>query len=242
MLRTRRLVPLVLVAALGATALTGCRSEPWVAAYTAGRTVTEKDVDAIVDDARAKADELNRSNRRAIDPMTGEAVQPAKAPNRALVLQTMLANDIYRQLFAKRQLTPVEARAAAQFASSEGFPLDSRYGTARVEMYGYLVAYIRSLQPTQPTEAELRDVYRRARVAGAEWAKEPFEQVVDEQINVEAVQVAYAGVPPLTEAVNGAHVKLNPRYRGLEIPLLPFNDTALISAVGVPLAPAAHGA
>src|SRR5690242_15564510 len=50
MQRARRLALVAVLALLGALALTGCRSEPSVAAYVGDQKIMVKDIDGVIDD------------------------------------------------------------------------------------------------------------------------------------------------------------------------------------------------
>ena len=66
MLLARRVVLVAVSAVLGGMALTGCRSEPTVAAYLDQKKITEADVDALIKDATAAAalpEERGRTRR-----------------------------------------------------------------------------------------------------------------------------------------------------------------------------------
>ena len=71
MQRLRRLVPLAMVAVLGVAGLTGCRSNPTVAAYIGGQQVGQKSVNSMVDELSKAVDALPAESRSSILTCSG---------------------------------------------------------------------------------------------------------------------------------------------------------------------------
>jgi len=95
MQRVRRGALVAVLALVGALVLTGCRSEPGIAAYVGSEKITIDQVEALVD----AVDKVNAG--RTAD------VQPGPVPiSRQLVLALMVYGDLAHQLVSDRSLTP----------------------------------------------------------------------------------------------------------------------------------------
>jgi hypothetical protein len=226
MQRARRLASLAVVVAIGMLALTGCRSAPAVAAYVGNQKITDKRVDEILADVEKKL--------AAADQSAGQASATATAaptlPPRTSIVSTLVLNTVCDRLAADRgtKFTTVDINQVAQ---AEQLPVTSTYVAERTKLYSCLGG-VETGATTAPTEAELREIYKRGTAAGAIPKDQTFEQIAP-QLDGDQLRGALAAKHTLTDVVAKYKVTVNPRYRPLELPLLSFSGAA--AAVSVPL-------
>lgn len=224
----RRVLAAAAAAALVVTVLTGCRSDPRVAAYVDGKTITEAQVDSMVADAKKAADQ----NAQAAQ---GNSVH---VPTRAEAVSVLTTQEIARQTLADKSLTKAQidaGRVAQQF----GVPAGSSYAGALTDVIASIIALANSVGNSQPSDADLRDVYDRA-VAGGLAAPDTFDQIKPQLLQVNGLPQDISARNELARSAAHSTVSVNPRYTPLEFPVetLSTQDGRSFVAVALPLGPA----
>jgi hypothetical protein len=210
-----RLASIVVIAAVGVLALSGCRSQPGVAAYIGAQQITENQVTGIVDDVKRKI----------------PAGAQATPPTRDAVVSTLVLSDICQRLTAEKGLQPQGKPPADQVAMLLGVPVNSTYAQQRVDLYGCLSG-VPAGQPVAPTPQELAAVVARGKAGGVIPPNVP-EQVAAQQLDGTQLRAALASRKAIADAVARYAVTVNPRYRPLEFPVLSFQGNVV--ALSVPL-------
>lgn len=207
----RRMVSLAVLAVLGVAALTGCRTEPTVAAYVNQSRVTEEQVDHMVADATTAA------------AMPEE--QGTRAPGRADVVSTIVLDQLCEQVHAKLGFTKPQI-STEQIKQSEGAPSVSQYAKVRANLWSCLSGV--PVGATEPSDAELREIYDLAKAAGAVDA--PYQDIKDQLGADQSVRQAVAIDRAMTEAARANDISVNPRYRPLTFPVFTLqNGDAIVS-------------
>ncbi|MDG4793293.1 hypothetical protein [Micromonospora sp. WMMD1082] len=222
-MRVRRLVAVASVA-VGIVALTGCRSEPGVAAYVGEHRITEDAVTEVIDDARAK----NPTPTEAADVLPGQEPQ---LPGRSQVVSTLVLSEVCERVSAAEGYRSQGEVDPAQVAQGLGLNPETRYVRQVAELYSCLSG-IPVGAPVAPTEQELIDLVAAGKRAGAVPPEVTVEQAAT-QLDGDQLRQALAHRDSLSEAVETYDVTVNPRYRPLVFPVLSFSGQAM--AVGVPL-------
>ncbi|MFG1776143.1 hypothetical protein ACGFIR_05655 [Micromonospora sp. NPDC049051] len=226
-MRARRLVAVASVA-LGLVALSGCRTEPGVAAYVGDLRITEDAVTEVLDDVRAK------NPTPTGQPEAPEGQPPAQAPQlpgRSQIVSMLVLTEVCERLSAEKNYQPRGQVAPEQVAQQLRLTPDTGYVRRSAELYSCLSG-VPPVAQAQPTAQELADVVAAGRRAGAIPADMPDEEAAA-RLDGEQLRAALATRKPLAEAVTAYDVTVNPRYRPLEFPVLSFSDNA--PAVSVPL-------
>ncbi len=222
-MRARRLVAVASVA-VGLVALSGCRSEPGVAAYVGDHRITEDAVTGIIDDVRAK----NPTPTEAVESIPGQEV---RLPGRTEVVSTLLLGEVCERVSAAEGYRSQGQADPAQVAQQLGLSPDTDYVRRVAELYTCLSG-IPVGAPVAPTEQELADLVAAGKRAGAIPADVTVEQAAP-QLDGDQLRQALANRDSLAAAVKAHDVTVNPRYRPVEFPLLSFSGNVV--AVGVPL-------
>ncbi|MDG4802890.1 hypothetical protein [Micromonospora sp. WMMD980] len=219
-MRARRLVAVASVA-VGLVALSGCRTEPGVAAYIGDHRVTEDQVTSILDEVRG-----------------GLASQPATAgqadallPPRDQVVATLVLSDVCRALSADKGYQPKAQVTPEQVAQQTGLPADSTYPKKVAEFYT-CVSGVPVGESTAPSKEDLAAVVAAGRAAGA-IPPDVSDADAAGQLDGEQLRSALATRKALADAIDGYDVSVNPRYRPLAFPVLTFKGD--VPAVSVPL-------
>jgi hypothetical protein len=205
----RRVSQVAVLALVGVATLTGCRTEPTVAAYVDQTKITEAQVDRLIADA----------TRAAAKPEERGTAAPGRSDVVATLVLGRVCEDVRAKLgFAKQPVSTEQVR------QSEGVPSVSRYAQLRADLYSCLTAVPYADQT--PTEAELRDIYDRAVAAGlvGQSYEETREQLLSDQGIVQRIAIDRA----MTQAAKDANVSVNPRYRPLEFPLIPVENGSIM--------------
>jgi hypothetical protein len=227
MFHARRVVSIAVVAALGLTGLSGCRSDPSVAAYVDGETISHDQVEAMYDDAEAKlvrAVEDFRANQ-PVDPSASPTAspEPIQMPITRKDIVTMLVG---RQLMAglaeAKGVQPAEV-AAEQVEQNVQLPRNSAYVQQYAEFQGYFQALVEDLPPAELTEEDLREVHRRIQRSGGlpdlQGTYEEFVAKLDAQSR-DTLARAIAVRDLFYEQVEKVDATVNPRYAPAELPLV----------------------
>ncbi|GLY25335.1 hypothetical protein [Micromonospora sp. NBRC 101691] len=237
-MRARRLVAVASVA-VGLVALSGCRSEPGVAAYVGDQRITEEAVTRILDELRDDA-AASTPEQPAPDQPAGQPGAPGeqRLPSRGEVVSTLVLGDVCKRLSADKGYRPQTQVPVEQVSQQLGYPTDTTYPQRVAELYTCLSG-VPSGQPVAPSEQEMTDLVEAGKAAGAIPAEVTVEQAAT-QLDGEQLRTALATRNALAEAVEGYDVTVNPRYRPLSFPVLSFAGN--VAAVSVPLGEAGSDA
>ncbi|MDG4828597.1 hypothetical protein O7627_04665 [Solwaraspora sp. WMMD1047] len=235
MQRVRRLASIAVIAALGATALSGCRSEPGVAAYIGDTKITEERVTAIIDEIRAvreaeaaeapAGEQSPGAEQPPVDPQ-----QPAgevTLPERTEVVTMLLLNELCERLAADRGWQPQQQITPDQVAERFGIPADSGWAREQARSYTCFPS-LPTPQPVVPTAEELAEVIERGREAGFV-PPEVSDADAAARLDGEQLRTALGQRDLFAEAFAAYDVTVNPRYRPLEYPVLKFQASTLVS-------------
>jgi hypothetical protein len=231
-MQSARRYALLAALTLGAgLALTGCRSDPAVAAYVGGDTITEAQVDALIADAHA----AGKQTPAAASPGT-----QASQLSRSSVVTILVLGKVCDQLKAKQHFTPqpIGAERAGQIG---GVPATSKYALELDKTYSCLSAV--PIPPNaQPTDAEIRDIYDRAKAKGL--VNAPYDQIKAQIAGDQTVQQAIAVNRTLDSMVSDGDVRVNPRYRPMEFTIsdLGTNEPLVVLTMGEPASDAVRDA
>jgi hypothetical protein len=221
MQRARRFASIAVVAALGSIVLSGCRSEPDVAAYLGDKRITEDQVTAVIDEVQEK-----------IQPDSG-----MRAPARDQVLGTMVFGELCARLTAERGYRSPGQILPEQVAQQFGVPADTAYARHTADLLSCLGG-VPAENLAAPTEEQLADVVARGKAGGA--LPDTYSLSDAAELDGDQLRTALATRKLLTEAAEEFDITVNPRYRPLEYPLLSFQGN--VAAVSVPLGEADSGA
>ncbi|XTZ17644.1 hypothetical protein ACQSSU_09895 [Micromonospora echinospora] len=237
-MRARRLVAVASVA-VGLVALSGCRSEPGVAAYVGDQRITEEAVTRILDELRDDA-AASTPQQPAPGQPTGQPGAPGeqRLPGRGEVVSTLVLGQVCQRLSAEKGYRPQNQVPVEQVSQQLGYPTDTTYPQRVAELYTCLSG-VPSGQPVAPTEQEMADLVKAGKAAGAIPEEVTVEQAAT-QLDGQQLRTALATRNALAEAVEGYDVTVNPRYRPLAFPVLSFSGN--VAAVSVPLGEAGSDA
>jgi hypothetical protein len=182
---------LALVVALG-LALTGCRSQPQVAAYVGDKQYTNDDVD-----------------RYGVK--TGEL--------RQLVLSSLVVRDVgtplVKEMKAKTPNPDVEGAAKAF-----NLPSDSPAAKLIADASAVVQALSATVPPVPPTEEFQREVFAGLTFQGQLVSKYTKFEQIRQLLSQEQIGSGFAVRSVLDQAVTKAHVTVNPRYVPLRYPMV----------------------
>jgi transposase-like protein len=215
MQRARRLAPIVVVAAVGILALSGCRSQPSAAAYVGDRQITEDQVTGIVDEVKQK-------------PVAGTEAKP---PTRKMVVSVLVLNDVCQRFSADEKLQAKQQAPVDQVAQQFGVAPETEFAKQTAQLYTCLSG-VPTGEPVAPTQAELTELGKVAKAAGAIEATVPDAEA-GKQLDGEQLQAALGNRKAIADAVARFDVTVNPKYRPLDFPILSFQGGT--AAVSVPL-------
>jgi hypothetical protein len=226
MQRARRLASVAVVASMAVTGLSACRSAPDVVAYigTGAQLVkiTTDQVAAIYDDAKAEATGPRQNTDGSVD-------QPTKV-TRQQIVSTLIANRVLRAYGQANGLTPT-ALPADQVAQSMFLNTSAKFVPVYSEYIGYLQAMLAKIKQTQPTEAEVRDIFDRLVAAGGVPATTTFESWVSglaqqDQQTISARLELKRELQPVAAKLD---IDVNPRYESA------FSVLQTVDQAGTPL-------
>ncbi|SCE73460.1 hypothetical protein [Micromonospora mirobrigensis] len=234
-MRARRLVAVASVA-VGLVALSGCRTEPGVAAYVGDHRITEDAVTTILDELKGKLPTQEPTQA----PAGQESAAPAasRLPARSQVVSTLVLLDVCKKASEEKGYRAQGQVQPQQVAQQFGLPADAAYPQRVAELYTCLSG-VPAGEPVAPTQEELTALVTAGKKAGAIPPEVTVEQAAG-QLDGDQLRSALATRKTLAEAVTGYDVTVNPRYRPLAFPVLSFSgDTPAIS---VPLGEAGNDA
>jgi hypothetical protein len=212
MQRARRLAAVVTVALVGSLVLTGCQSNPTVAAYVGKTEITEKQVSAVVDDFNQK-----NATAAAASPAPDQPQEQKPEPlSRVDALTAMVLQEGCAQLAREKGFRPASTTTAEDYAKSRGIPATSQYAAIFAELITCASGVPQAT--VAPTEAELRALYDRAVAAGMLQQPVPsFEQIKAQLAQDQGVQQAFATKALYNTIASDERVVVNPRYRPLTV-------------------------
>ena len=196
-------------------ALTGCRSSPTAAAYVGPTQYSVSNVEQLSAEVRGN---------QAVD-----------LPSQQDVAEMYVMRDVAKRIVDEKGWK-VQRLDRAAIAQQLGLKADSKYVALRVEVEEYLGALGQNAPAVAPTDADLRDVYDRAKAAGLVQPGQTFE-AIKPQIDSPQLRSALGARKLLTDGMKKYNVTVNPRYKPAEWPLLRFSGNK--PAVVVPMDPRA---
>lgn len=228
MYRARRLASVAVTAALAVAGLSACRSAPDVAAYVGPAKITEQRVTDVLKGAQANQ----------VTAASGQQVTPI---SRQDVVDTLVGLDVMRELAKKHNVTATTIDPA-QVAQALGVRAQAEYVGLFTEYRGLLNALSTGIQPAQPTQADLRDVYTRLTKGGANPDGASFEQFTgglaqqDQQTLAQNIGLRNK----LEPEIGKLNATVNPRYKSPELPLVSTKTSQdkVLPLVVIRLAPA----
>lgn len=220
MQRMRRLSSVALLtvlAVLGAGALTGCRSDPAVAAYVGDRQLTQSSVDDLEAELADAVDEVAEGTSERFD----------HASLRRLILSSMVVEEVGAKIAEDRRVAVPKAdpSAAAELfgltsnpALAEAFTT-TRFATLISTAITTLGALAGDVEPVTPSEADQRELYDTLVLNGGGQlpAFDRVRSVFDRQNIGRELRVREL----FSEELKDRHVTVNPRYAplGFQIPV-----------------------
>ncbi|MFC6019485.1 hypothetical protein ACFP2T_25165 [Plantactinospora solaniradicis] len=232
MQRARRLASIAVIAVLGTTVLSACRSDSTVAAYVGDRKITEDEVTKVLDDARSKVPPGGHVPSAAADPSTppdpntppGEA--EVKAPTRSEVVRVLVMEEVCQRFAAGKNFTSPQRPPADEWAKQQGLPPGSRYVEDSLDL-AICVAGIPEGQ-AEPTKEELKALVALGKSTNAV-PQDAKDDEAGKQLDQPQLRSGLALRNTLAQAVADQNVTINPRYRPLEYPVLFLGGTPAVS-------------
>jgi hypothetical protein len=199
MQRARRMALVAALALAAGLALTGCRSQPSVAAYVGDHRYTQADVDRIFNEVKDKP-------------------EPAVPATRQRIVRLLVLRDLAKQVATARkvQVKPI----GADFGQVLNLPTDSAYVKLYQNFYELQSALGEVAQPAKATDDDLFGFYR-AGVAAGVFPAGASDEVVRQQLgNNEGVMAVFGLRDLLAAEGDREHVRVNPRFGPLAMPQL----------------------
>jgi hypothetical protein len=208
----RRLLTVAAAGVLAIAALAGCRAEPGKAAYVGSTAYTDKQVKQVADQiGGAKVD------------FSGTAG----------VTELYVMRDVAQRLVTEKGWKGSQSFSATQVAGTFGVSADSEYARLRAEVQTVLEAIKEHAAPAKPTEADLRDIYSRAKAGGLITSPDQTFEAVSPNLDSPELEAALGARAALADAIKRYDVAISPRYSPAQYPLLSFQSG--VAAVVLPL-------
>jgi hypothetical protein len=232
MFHARRLASAVAVAAVALTGLSACRSAPDVAAYRDSGNITTADVQRIYDDAKTKAGAAASPTPAATADATA---QPTPFPlTQGAVLDTMISHDVLSGLAQKHNATlPDIAQALPQYAQLLHLPATAEYVRMYVEVEAYQYVLNQAGTGGNPTPAELQQVFQKLKDNQLVDPSSTEQQFVA-GLSADAKKTLGSAIATKNEVrdeLAAQHVRLNPRFGTIEVPIYTQRDQNTGAAV-----------
>lgn len=199
---SRRLASMAVVASLTVAGLSACRSEPAVAAYVGNDRITEKRVEAIMDDARSA--------------LNGTALPISRAD----VVNVLVSHDLIERVAARHNVQLPSDLSYDQFATLVKLPAKTEYVRLYAQFTALQYTVEQSITSTETlTDDDLKDVFQRLT---ANNALEPgttfdsFKGTVPADVTKD-LQAAVALRKEVHAVADPLKVTINPRYQPLEL-------------------------
>ena len=213
------------------TVLTGCHSDPRVAAYVDGVTITESQVDSVLSEAQNASKNDVQANQGG-NP-SGTAVP---TPTRSEVVAVLTTKELLKRVLADKGLSPAQVDTQ-QLAQAFGLPAGAAYTDAVAYVQGGIVALANSAgEGFHASDADLRDVYNRGIASGLEGlgTYDQFKTQVVPQLSGFEQEIAARN--ELADRVTHGGITVNPRYAPLDYTVVQLtNQQTGQSFVAVPL-------
>jgi len=190
----RRLSVVVAAAALTLAALAGCQVEPGTAAYVGNTTYTKADVDKML--AQAERDSAK------FDPKQEQGVR------QQIPLYQVFVDIAAR--FAKEKNYGSPTVDTASLAQQSGLPESDPYLQLYAKVDAYRTLLLKNADAVQPTDAQVREVYRY--LIGKGVTKASYEELAPQLLQIQGFAQAIEVRRELADAVRRYNVRLNPLY------------------------------
>lgn len=198
MVRARRFASIAIVTVVGLLALTGCRSDPAVAAYVGGTRILDTKVVQIVEEVLGK---LPAEQRASIDA----------GALRDQVVQLLVVRAVVDYYADENDLTVPEPDADA-FAQEQGLPTGVEFTTVAAEFNAGLSALSSRATSVAPTEADQREAYDHAEYQNQLISTQATFDEVRQILNEQALGSLLGLRKLIVGAADDADVTINPRY------------------------------
>ena len=209
-----------MVAVLGVAGLTGCRSNPTVAAYVGGKQYTQKDIATISDELATVIGKLPVAQRQGI----------TLAVIRHQVVQTVVMGDLADKVAADNHVQVKELSAEElQMADTLAH---TRWGLAQARFESRFVALANTAPALAPTEADQRAAYLTLTDQNGP-LKASFNEVRS-SLTQELLGQRLGMRDLLVAGVHRYHVVVNPKYAPLDFRLTFQLGSAAEGYVAVP--------
>ncbi|MBF9131126.1 hypothetical protein I0C86_19485 [Plantactinospora sp. S1510] len=230
MQRARRLASIAVIAVLGTTVLSACRSDSTIAAYVGDRKITEDEVTKVLDDARSKVPPgghvPSADPSTPPDPNTPPGEAEVKAPTRSEVVRALVMREVCKRFSAGKSFSSPERPPLDEWAKQQGLPPGSRYAEESLDL-ALCVAGVPQGE-AEPTKEELQSLVALGRKTGAV-PPDAKDDEAGKQLDQPQLRGGLALRNTLTQAVADQKVTINPRYRPLEYPVLFLSGTPAVS-------------
>jgi hypothetical protein len=214
----RSRLALLAVAALAGLALSACQRDPSIAATVGSDKITEDQVDAVLADVQHNRPAPPAPSPGAPTP-SPSALGPVPIDRadvvRYLVLDKMCAADQERRHFPSGE--------GADISELKGISPNSQYAKVFMSMTACLNGEIAGIAPVTPSEAEVREIYDRAKAQGIDVPA--YDTVKDQLKDNDQVKQRIAIKRTLEDQARAQNVFINPRYRPVEVGLLPSDSS-----------------
>jgi hypothetical protein len=227
MQRARRLASVAVVAAVAVTGLSACRSQPDVAAYLAAGNISVARVQQVYDDARDKQAAADAALAKSPSPAPTETAAPSKLPlTGEAVLDTLVSHQVLLTLAQRHNVQIPSPLPIKEYATLLHLPETAEYVKLYVEVEGLQFALNKGGQGGPLSEADVRDVYQRAKAQNAVDPSSTPEQFAA-GLSADGKKVLGTAIALRNEVkteVAQQHLRLNPRYQAFDIPVLTQRD------------------
>jgi hypothetical protein len=207
MQRVRRGALVAVLALVGAFVLTGCRSEPGIAAYVGSEKITIDQVDAVVD----AVDKVNAGR-------TAE-VRPGPIPiSRQRVLALIVYGDLAEQLIATKKLAD-KGDFIERVGATYGLPINHPYAQLLGSYLNRIDVLRKNPDLTPPSRDEILRYY--GTLVGAQLYQGGLsDDEAVQQLNQPPVAADINIQKSIEDLGRKANLTVNPRYEPLPLPLV----------------------
>lgn len=195
MLRASRLASICVVAALGLAGLTGCRSDPGVAAYVDSTTFSDAEISAIAEEFASRVPEEQRE--RIVRDLKDQ------------VLHFMILGKVAGD-YARAEGISLPTPDPDSLAQQQGIPAGLRLTDILAEYSAALSGLLAAAQPIEPTEADKLEAYRNTTVGDRPLAQ-PYNEV-KQAFSTETMGPSLGLRQMLGDALDDVDIRVNPRY------------------------------
>jgi hypothetical protein len=222
-----RWAPVAVLSIVAALLLSGCRSQPGVAAYVGNTAYTETQVDKIINEVqRLSTGNMPEDERQQAD-LEKQQILSDLGTLRRDVVSALVLHDLGKQLAAERHIDvpPIDYDAfAQQFQTLPGTMLNK----VQADWITVATALVPTVEPKQPTDADIRAIYNNLRTTNRLPAGATLQQV-KEAYDTTRIRQVIGLRDVMAEAARQRPVTINPRYRPLTVSL---GDIPLPLALG----------